>query len=80
MSTFSLLISPPDALQPGFTERTVCRLCFALPRQQSIAIALLQPRSVASKARFKHIYTTFYITERSATTRIATHPELRLMA
>ena len=32
MSTFSLLISPPDALQPGFTESLACPLpLFALP-------------------------------------------------
>jgi hypothetical protein len=59
MSTFSLLISPPDALQPGFTERTV-RMLYS-PCEE-------------------YKYAAFYITERSATTCIAAHPELRLVA
>jgi hypothetical protein len=58
MSTFSLLISPPDALQPGFTESTLCMLYSSVPEYK---------------------YTASYITERSATTHIAMHPELRLV-
>ncbi len=62
MSTFSLLISPPDASRPGFTESSPCPL-----------------RRVRQGAPFGQDMMS-YITERSATTHIAVHPELRLVA
>ena len=62
MSTFSLLITPPDALQPGFTVRTMPPLSLPFFKEWRIEEA------------------AFYITERSATTCIAAHPKLRLVA
>ena len=65
MSTFSLLISPPDALQPGFTESF---------------LSSDQRQGARDVHRIVNQKTLSYITERSATTCIAAHPELRLMA
>ena len=59
MSTFSLLITPPDALQPGFTVSTYPTKAFHYWRAKVGGC---------------------YITERSATTHIAVHPKLRLVA
>ena len=38
MSTFSLPISPPDALQPGFTESFEPTLFYALPLRYLSAV------------------------------------------
>ena len=68
MSTFSLPISPPDALQPGFIESTL-----------SCATASLLERNVLRFRTSAAEEDECYVTLRSATMHYV-HPQLRLMA